>query len=57
MDKNQISEVPQSDKKGRQEPYLDRDKQLLTIIISEIDKDKTLFTAKRDAGTRQGNFE
>ncbi len=46
-----------SDKKTRQEPYLERDKQLLAIIISQNDPDKTLFSAKRDAGTRQANSE
>ena len=57
MDEDIFSDVPKSEKKLRQEPYLDRDKKLLAIIISEVDKDKTLFTSKRDAGTRQANFE
>ncbi len=57
MEEDTFSDVQKSEKKGRQEPYLERDKKLLAKIISEIDKNRTLFTAKRDAGTRQANSE
>ena len=39
----------------RQEAYLQRDKELLSKLIHEFDVEKTLFSSKRDGGTRERN--
>jgi hypothetical protein len=39
----------------RQETYLERDKQLLAKLIHQFDSGKTLFSSKRDGGTRERN--
>lgn len=41
----------------RQEPYSSRDKDLLARIINELDTEKVLHSAQKDAGTNSAKKE